>query len=81
MVSCNLERPIIHVSLSDDSETAINIGYSCQLLTDDMVDVFIIDGLTKAEVEQQLRKYMESLRIVNTYHPTSECPFLNVLTA
>lgn len=64
----------IHVFLSDDPETAINIGYSCQLLTDDMVDVFIIDGLTKAEVEQQLRKYMESLRIVNTYHPTSECP-------
>lgn len=46
-----------------------------------MVDVFIIDGLTKAEVEQQLRKYMESLRIVNTYHPTSECLYLHRLHA
>ncbi|XP_021708878.1 phospholipid-transporting ATPase ID isoform X6 [Aedes aegypti] len=61
----------IWVLTGDKQETAINIGYSCQLLTDDMVDVFIIDGLTKAEVEQQLRKYMESLRIVNTYHPTT----------
>ncbi|XP_065094409.1 phospholipid-transporting ATPase ID isoform X4 [Ochlerotatus camptorhynchus] len=61
----------IWVLTGDKQETAINIGYSCQLLTDDMVDVFIIDGLTKVEVEQQLRKYMESLRIVNTYHPTT----------
>ncbi|XP_039438836.1 probable phospholipid-transporting ATPase IM isoform X4 [Culex pipiens pallens] len=61
----------VWVLTGDKQETAINIGYSCQLLTDDMVDVFVIDGLTKSEVEQQLRKYMESLRIVNTYHPTT----------
>ncbi|XP_058824497.1 phospholipid-transporting ATPase ID isoform X2 [Topomyia yanbarensis] len=61
----------VWVLTGDKQETAINIGYSCQLLTDDMVDVFIIDGLTKLEVEQQLRKYMESLRIVNTYQPTT----------
>ncbi|XP_055644370.1 phospholipid-transporting ATPase ID isoform X2 [Toxorhynchites rutilus septentrionalis] len=61
----------IWVLTGDKQETAINIGYSCQLLTDDMVDVFIIDGLSQLEVEQQLRRYMESLRIVNTYHPTT----------
>ncbi|XP_058452757.1 phospholipid-transporting ATPase ID isoform X3 [Malaya genurostris] len=61
----------IWVLTGDKQETAINIGYSCQLLTDDMVDVFIIDGLTRSEVEQQLRKYMETLRIVNTYQPTT----------
>ncbi|XP_052869417.1 phospholipid-transporting ATPase ID [Anopheles cruzii] len=61
----------IWVLTGDKQETAINIGYSCQLLTDDMVDVFVIDGLTKPEVEQQLRKYMDSLRIVNTYHPAN----------
>uniref|UniRef100_A0AAG5D0R0 Phospholipid-transporting ATPase n=1 Tax=Anopheles atroparvus TaxID=41427 RepID=A0AAG5D0R0_ANOAO len=61
----------VWVLTGDKQETAINIGYSCQLLTDDMVDVFVIDGLTKVEVEQQLRKYMDSLRIVNTYHPTN----------
>ncbi|XP_040157172.1 phospholipid-transporting ATPase ID-like isoform X6 [Anopheles arabiensis] len=61
----------IWVLTGDKQETAINIGYSCQLLTDDMVDVFVIDGITKSEVEQQLRKYMDSLRIVNTYHPAN----------
>uniref|UniRef100_A0A182W6A6 Phospholipid-transporting ATPase n=1 Tax=Anopheles minimus TaxID=112268 RepID=A0A182W6A6_9DIPT len=61
----------VWVLTGDKQETAINIGYSCQLLTDDMVDVFVIDGITKGEVEQQLRKYMDSLRIVNTYHPAN----------
>uniref|UniRef100_A0A182Q512 Phospholipid-transporting ATPase n=1 Tax=Anopheles farauti TaxID=69004 RepID=A0A182Q512_9DIPT len=61
----------VWVLTGDKQETAINIGYSCQLLTDDMVDVFVIDGITKSEVEQQLRKYMDSLRIVNTYHPAN----------
>lgn len=52
-------------------ETAINIGYSCQLLTDELVDVFIVDGITMEEVEQQLKKFKESIKIVNTYHPMS----------
>lgn len=52
-------------------ETAINIGYSCQLLTDDLVDVFVVDGTTMDEVEKQLRKFKESVKIVNTYHPPS----------
>lgn len=59
----------IWVLTGDKQETAINIGYSCQLLTDDMVDVFIVDGISKAEVEQQLRKFKESIKIVNTFHP------------
>lgn len=59
----------VWVLTGDKQETAINIGYSCQLLTDDMVDVFIVDGITKAEVEQQLRKFKESIKIVNTFHP------------
>ncbi len=44
------------------SETAINIGYSCQLLTDDMVDIFIVDGQNIEDVELQLIKCRESLR-------------------
>jgi magnesium-transporting ATPase (P-type) len=59
----------IWVLTGDKQETAINIGYSCQLLTDDMVDVFIVDGFSKSEVEQQLRKFKESIKIVNTFHP------------
>lgn len=35
------------------TETAINIGYSCKLLTGDM-KVFIIDELGKEEVRKQL---------------------------
>lgn len=34
-----------------------------------MLDVFIVDGITKTEVEQQLRKFKESIKIVNTFHP------------
>lgn len=43
-------------------ETAINIGYSCQLLTDEMVDIFIVDGQNVEDVELQLIKCRESLR-------------------
>jgi len=60
----------IWVLTGDKQETAINIGYSCQLLTDDLVDLFIVDGITKPEVEQQLRKFKESIKIVNTFHPS-----------
>lgn len=53
-------------------ETAVNIGYSCQLLTDDLIDVFVVDGTTMDEVEKQLIKFKESVKIVNTFHPPSE---------
>lgn len=50
-------------------ETAVNIGYSCQLLTDDLLDLFVVDGSTQEEVEQQLRKFRESIKIVTTFSP------------
>ncbi|XP_055690587.1 phospholipid-transporting ATPase ID isoform X4 [Lutzomyia longipalpis] len=59
----------IWVLTGDKQETAINIGYSCQLLTDELVDVFVVDGVTLDEVEQQLRKFKESIKIINTFHP------------
>lgn len=31
-------------------ETAINIGYSCQLLTDEMNDIFIVDAYSFDDV-------------------------------
>lgn len=37
------------------SETAMNIGYSCNLLNDDMEDVFIIEGSTSDDVLNELR--------------------------
>ena len=36
------------------TETAINIGYSCHLLTDDMKEVFTIDGETLEAVKQAI---------------------------
>lgn len=37
----------IWVLTGDKQETAINIGYSCQLLTDDLLEEpFIVDGET-----------------------------------
>lgn len=37
------------------TETAINIGYACNMLTDDMNDVFVISGNTEVEVREELR--------------------------
>lgn len=53
------------------SETAINIGYSCQLLTDELVDVFIVDASSFDEVQQQLLKFKDNIKIVNTFQPRS----------
>lgn len=52
----------IWVLTGDKQETAINIGYSCQLLTDEMADIFIIDGHTYDDVESQLGKFREAVR-------------------
>ncbi|XP_013865152.1 phospholipid-transporting ATPase ID isoform X2 [Austrofundulus limnaeus] len=45
----------IWVLTGDKQETAVNIGYSCKMLTDDMAEVFIISGHTVQSVRQELR--------------------------
>ncbi|XP_064118289.1 phospholipid-transporting ATPase ID-like [Macrobrachium nipponense] len=68
----------IWVLTGDKQETAINIGYSCQLLTDDMLEVFIIDAHNASDVEDQLRKYREEIRnITATKQPQTN---LSVVT-
>ncbi|XP_063830250.1 probable phospholipid-transporting ATPase IM [Ostrinia nubilalis] len=59
----------IWVLTGDKQETAINIGYSCQLLTDDMAEVFVIDGVSHDDVDRQLAKCRDSIRVVNTFLP------------
>nr|XP_026493393.1 probable phospholipid-transporting ATPase IM [Vanessa tameamea] len=59
----------IWVLTGDKQETAINIGYSCQLLTDDMAEVFVIDGVAHDDVDRQLAKCRDSIRVVNTFLP------------
>uniref|UniRef100_A0A673IBU0 Phospholipid-transporting ATPase n=1 Tax=Sinocyclocheilus rhinocerous TaxID=307959 RepID=A0A673IBU0_9TELE len=46
----------IWVLTGDKLETAMNIGYSCNMLRDDMNEVFIISGHTMLEVQQELSK-------------------------
>lgn len=51
---------IIHCCFFFFLETAINIGYSCQLLSDEM-ELLIIDGSTLDQVEHQLDQCNNSL--------------------
>lgn len=62
-----------------DTETAINIGYSCQLLTDDMADIFIVDGHTYDDVEEQLTAYKDAVRnqMGNSHSNSSTSPQCN----
>lgn len=54
------------------AETAVNIGYSCHLLSDDMADLFIVDGTTAEEVEKQLIKYQDAIKAINTFQSSSK---------
>ncbi|XP_068154378.1 phospholipid-transporting ATPase ID isoform X6 [Drosophila tropicalis] len=71
----------IWVLTGDKQETAINIGYSCQLLTDELADVFIVDGSSVEEVEKQLRQFKESIKIFNRFRPGGTNEALNHLNS
>ncbi|XP_072290818.1 phospholipid-transporting ATPase ID [Eucyclogobius newberryi] len=61
-IAClNLADIKIWVLTGDKLETAMNIGYSCNMLRDDMDEVFIISGNTQLEVQQQLRSAQEHI--------------------
>ncbi|XP_063053157.1 probable phospholipid-transporting ATPase IM [Engraulis encrasicolus] len=51
----------IWVLTGDKLETAMNIGYSCNMLRDDMNEVFIISGLTSQQVAHELRGARERI--------------------
>ncbi|XP_031949401.1 phospholipid-transporting ATPase ID isoform X3 [Corvus moneduloides] len=51
----------IWVLTGDKQETAVNIGYSCKMLTDDMTEVFVVTGHTVLEVREELRKAREKM--------------------
>ncbi|NXN84503.1 AT8B2 ATPase, partial [Bombycilla garrulus] len=51
----------IWVLTGDKQETAVNIGYSCKMLTDDMTEVFMVTGHTVLEVREELRKAREKM--------------------
>ncbi|XP_043425062.1 phospholipid-transporting ATPase ID isoform X3 [Prionailurus bengalensis] len=51
----------IWVLTGDKQETAVNIGYSCKMLTDDVTEVFVVTGHTVLEVREELRKAREKM--------------------
>ncbi|XP_070161451.1 phospholipid-transporting ATPase ID isoform X4 [Polyergus mexicanus] len=65
------------VLTGDKQETAINIGYSCQLLTDDLTDVFVIDATTYDGVEAQLTRYLDTIKTASTQQKR---PTLSIVT-
>ncbi|XP_039074863.1 phospholipid-transporting ATPase ID isoform X3 [Hyaena hyaena] len=51
----------IWVLTGDKQETAVNIGYSCKMLTDDVTEVFVVTGHTVLEVREELRRAREKM--------------------
>ncbi|EYC40857.1 hypothetical protein Y032_0593g406 [Ancylostoma ceylanicum] len=72
----------IWVLTGDKTETAINIAYSCRLLTDDMKEIVVIDGQTHTEVEVQLKDTKTTFdRIMNnSQSPVMEKPRFEIET-
>ena len=54
-------------------ETAENIGYSCNLLREEMNDVFIVSGNSSEDVRQELRS--EEVLVVIIQIPTEQLSF------
>jgi len=61
----------IWVLTGDKQETAINIGYSCNLLSSDMADEpFIVDGHSHQDVEYQLLNHRRTIeQHLNSFKP------------
>ncbi|XP_062848850.1 phospholipid-transporting ATPase ID [Trichomycterus rosablanca] len=56
----------IWVLTGDKQETAVNIGYSCKMLTNSMTEVFIVNGHTVQSVRGDLRRARE--RMIESAH-------------
>lgn len=54
------------LSILFHSETAINIGYSCMLLTENMIDVFVLKGDDKNTIQEQIELFQTK---IDTFSP------------
>uniref|UniRef100_A0A3B3BUK0 Phospholipid-transporting ATPase n=1 Tax=Oryzias melastigma TaxID=30732 RepID=A0A3B3BUK0_ORYME len=52
----------VWVLTGDKQETAENIGYSCNLLREEMNEVFVVSGNSGDEVQQELRNALSSMK-------------------
>ncbi|GMS92729.1 hypothetical protein PENTCL1PPCAC_14904, partial [Pristionchus entomophagus] len=63
----------IWVLTGDKTETAINIAYSCNLLSDDMKDIVVIEGTSEVEVEVgTVTIMMKKSKIINSISEAAE---------
>jgi len=53
----------IWVLTGDKQETAVNIGYSCHLLSESMQDVFIVAAYEKDKVEKEIASALEKIEL------------------
>lgn len=56
-MTCSFSLPLVVCP----AETAENIGYSCNLLREEMTEVFVISGHSVDEVHQELRLLSKTL--------------------
>ncbi|XP_041917546.1 probable phospholipid-transporting ATPase IM [Alosa sapidissima] len=84
LVALSLANIKIWILTGDKLETAMNVAYSCNMLRDDMSEVFIISGPTAVEVQKQLRNAKDHiggpLTHKNDIH-TDDCVFEETMNA
>ncbi|ESO89585.1 hypothetical protein LOTGIDRAFT_124920, partial [Lottia gigantea] len=56
----------IWVLTGDKQETAINIGYSCKLLTEEMEEPFIISSDSSEEVQKELQSALDEIKALRS---------------
>ncbi|KAG7245496.1 hypothetical protein INR49_010947 [Caranx melampygus] len=79
-IAClNLADIKIWVLTGDKLETAMNIGYSCNMLRDDMNEVFVVSGHTQLEVQQQLRGAKEHILSLSRVSSAGDVEKTNML--
>uniref|UniRef100_A0A673INB3 Phospholipid-transporting ATPase n=1 Tax=Sinocyclocheilus rhinocerous TaxID=307959 RepID=A0A673INB3_9TELE len=71
----------IWVLTGDKLETAMNIGYSCNMLRDDMNEVFIISGHTMLEIHQKMEILLSGLDMEKTELYSSDSVFEETIIA
>lgn len=64
LIAANIK---VWVLTGDKQETAINIGYSCELLNDEMCEIFVIDGCYPEEVDKQLKRCLKQINKMHKY--------------
>jgi len=61
LISCWIFRRLQPCVWRARAETAINIGYSCRLLKEEMEEVYIVDGETESDVRRQLQEAVDDM--------------------